>query len=112
MAEIDLGEAASSSSDERRSSDRKKLIIDVSFEGGDGTGIANTRDIGAGGLYMTTTAPLDTGTPIMMTISVGERTLGLKGVVVYSDPGHGVGVRFKDVDPNDEQFLHEQLQLG
>jgi hypothetical protein len=111
MAEIDLGEAASSS-DERRSSDRKKLIIDVSFEGGDGTGIANTRDIGAGGLYMTTTAPLDTGTPIMMTISVGERTLGLKGVVVYSDPGHGVGVRFKDVDPNDEQFLHEQLQLG
>jgi hypothetical protein len=111
MAEMDLGEAASPS-DERRGSDRKKLIIDVRFDGGDGTGIANTRDIGAGGLYMTTTAPLDTGTPIMMTISVGERTLNLKGVVVYSDPGHGVGVRFKDLDPGDEQFLHEQLELG
>jgi PilZ domain len=109
MAEMDL-EAGSSS--ERRTSDRKKLIIDVRFDGGDGTGIANTRDIGSGGLYMMTTAPLDTGTPIMMTISVGERTLNLKGVVVYSDPGHGVGVRFKDIDKEDEAFLHSQLELG
>ncbi len=50
------------SASERRTSDRKKLIIDVRFDGGDGTGIANTRDIGLGGLYMTTTAELDTGT--------------------------------------------------
>ncbi len=97
---------------DRRGSDRKKLIIDVRFEGGDGTGIANTRDIGAGGLYMTTTAPLETGTPIVMTISVAERTLNIKGVVVYSDPGHGVGVRFKDIDADDEAFLQEQLQLS
>lgn len=109
MADTDLGDTVSQS--ERRTSDRKKLIIDVRFDGGDGTGIANTRDIGAGGMYMTTTAPLDTGTPIMMTISVGERTLSLKGVVVYSDPGHGVGVRFKDLDPADESFLHSQLEL-
>jgi hypothetical protein len=109
MAEMDLGETASSS--DRRSSDRKKLIIDVRFDGGDGTGIANTRDIGAGGLYMTTTAALETGTPIIMTVSIGERTLNLKGVIVYSDPGHGVGVRFKDLDPADESFLHSELKL-
>jgi hypothetical protein len=48
----------------------------------------------------------------MMTISIAERTLDLKGVVVYSDPGHGVGVRFKDVASDDERFLHEQLELG
>ena len=35
-----------SSPSERRDSDRKKLIVDVRFEGGDGTGIANTRDMG------------------------------------------------------------------
>ena len=109
MAEIDVETGLPS---DRRGSDRKKLIIDVRFEGGDGTGIANTRDIGAGGLYMTTTAPLETGTPIVMTISVGERTLSLKGVVVYSDPGHGVGVRFKDINADDEAFLQEHLQLG
>jgi hypothetical protein len=110
MAEIDNDGGVSGS--ERRTSDRRKLIIDVRFEGGDGTGIANTRDIGAGGLYMTTTAPLDTGTPIMMAMSIGERTLNLRGVVVYSDPGHGVGVRFKDLGTDDETFLHSQLELG
>lgn len=109
MAEIDLGDARSAS--ERRGTDRKKLIVDVRFEGGDGTGIANTRDIGSGGLYMTTTAILDNGTPILMTICIGDRTVNLKGTVVYSDPGHGVGVRFKDLRPEDEEFLSGELEL-
>ena len=110
MAEMDT--IAESSESERRGSDRKKLIVDVRFDGGDGTGIANTRDIGAGGLYMTTTAPLDQGTPIVMTLSMGTRTLNLDGTVVYADPGHGVGVRFKNLDPADEEFLHSELQLN
>lgn len=109
MAEIDLGDARSAS--ERRGSDRKKLIIDVRFEGGDGTAIANTRDIGVGGLYMTTTAILDIGTPIMMTITVGDRTMSINGVVVYSDPGHGVGVRFRDLAEDDAAFLGSELDL-
>ena len=107
MAEIDLGDARSPA--ERRGSDRKKLIVDVRFEGGDSTGIANTRDIGAGGLYMTTTAALDIGTPILMSIAVKEKTLSIHGVVVYSDPGHGVGVRFKDLSEEDAAFLDGEL---
>ena len=103
MAEIDLSDARLPS--ERRTSDRKKLIVDVRFEGGDGTGIANTRDIGSGGLYMTTTAPLDVGTPIVMLLNVGDREMNLRGTVVYSDPGHGVGVRFKDLNESTEKFL-------
>ncbi len=110
MAEIDLKDARSPS--ERRGSDRKKLIVDVRFEGGDGTGIANTRDIGSGGLYMTTTAILDMGTPIVMTINLGMREMSLSGVVVYSDPGHGVGVRFKNLNSVDEEFLGRELELN
>lgn len=109
MAEIDLSDARSES--ERRGSDRKKLIVDVKFEGGDGTGIANTRDIGAGGLYMTTTAVLDVGTPIVMSLVITGRTMNINGVVVYSDPGHGVGVRFRDISDNDKQFLSGELQI-
>ena len=109
MAEIDLKDARSPS--ERRGSDRKKLIVDVRFEGGDGTGIANTRDIGSGGLYMTTTAVLDVGTPIMMSISLAAREMNLNGVVVYSDPGHGVGVRFRDLNAADEELLGRELDL-
>lgn len=109
MAENDPGEVLSPS--ERRGSDRKKLIIDVRFEGGDGTGIANTRDIGSGGLYMTTTAPLAQGTPIMMTLSLGERTMNINGVVAYSDPGHGVGVRFRDMNEEDDALLRSELEV-
>ncbi|HEY2847033.1 MAG TPA: PilZ domain-containing protein [Pyrinomonadaceae bacterium] len=109
MAETDLSDARSS--DERRGSYRKKLIIDVRFDGGDGTGIANTRDIGIGGLYMTTTAPLGMGTPIMMTLNLAKRALQLDGMVVYSDPGHGVGVRFRDLKDEDRSFLTQELEL-
>jgi len=96
---------------ERRGSDRKKLIVDVHFNGGDATGIANTRDIGIGGLYMTTNARLDIGTPIFMQMSVGEDELAINGVVVYSDPGHGVGVRFHDLTEAEEIILKQELRL-
>ena len=109
MTDTDLKDARSTS--ERRGSDRKKLIVDVRFDGGDGTGIANTRDIGIGGLYMTTTAQLAMGTPILMTVNLADRTLHLNGTVVYSDPGHGVGVRFRDLRDDDRSFLTEELQL-
>src|SRR6476661_6221585 len=98
------------SDDDRRTSDRKKLIVDVHFEGGDGTGIANTRDIGSGGLYMTTTAVLDIGTPIMMSMIIGTRNVNVKGVVVYTDPGHGVGVRFRDLSEDDAAFLGSEFE--
>ena len=109
MAEIDNDDGISPP--ERRTSDRKKLIIDVRFEGGDGTAIANTRDIGVGGLYMTTTAALDIGAPVVMSVNVGGRTMKLSGVVVYADPGHGVGVRFKDVSDDDLEYIRTELQL-
>ena len=88
------------------------MIVDVRFEGGDGTGIANTRDIGIGGLYMTTTSTLDIGTPIMMNVSVSGREMHISGVVVYSDPGHGVGVRFKDLSADDLDYLRGELNLA
>jgi hypothetical protein len=109
MTEKDFGEAVSPA--ERRISTRKKLIIDVRFSGGDGTAIANTRDIGVGGLYMTTTAHLNTGQPILMTMSLGGRSMDLNGVVAYSDPGHGVGVRFRDLTDADLDTLKSELEL-
>ena len=109
MAEIDLTDARTPS--ERRGSDRKKLIVDVRFEGGDGTGIANTRDIGSGGLYMTTTAPIAMGAPIVMAMNIGQRSMSINGVVVYCDPGHGVGVRFRELSEEDAEFLSGELDL-
>ena len=96
---------------ERRQSDRKKLIINVNFEGGDGTGIANTRDIGIGGLYMITNAALETGTPLFMRMSLGGEEIGLDGVVTYADPDHGVGIRFQSLSEKNEALLKRELNL-
>ncbi|MBL8180453.1 MAG: PilZ domain-containing protein [Blastocatellia bacterium] len=99
----------SSVAGERRDSDRKKLIVDVRFAGGDSTGIANTRDIGVGGLYMTTASDLPIGTEIAMTISVSGRSMRLGGVVVYADPGQGVGVRFRDLGDSELELLKTEI---
>lgn len=96
---------------ERRQSDRKKLIVDVQFNGGDATGIANTRDIGIGGLYMTTKTSLDVGTLIFMRMTVNEKEVALSGVVVYTDPGQGVGVRFHGLSEENEAMLKRELEL-
>jgi hypothetical protein len=96
---------------EKRQSDRKKLIVNVEYEGGDGTGIANTRDIGIGGLYMLTNAPLDVGTRLFMRIIIGGEEIGLDGVVTYTDPGHGVGIRFQSMSEKNEEILKRELHL-
>jgi hypothetical protein len=96
---------------ERRHSDRKKLIINVYFEGGDGTGIANTRDIGIGGLYMITSAKLEVGTRLFMRMIVGGEELGLDGIVTYTEPEHGVGIRFLSLSEKDEALLKRELNL-
>ena len=90
---------------EKRRSDRKKLIINVNFNGGDATGIANTRDIGIGGLYMTTNAKLETGTLIFLRMTIDGKEIGVSGVIVYTDPGHGVGVRFHNLSEEQQSIL-------
>ena len=96
---------------EKRSSDRKKLIVNVEYQGGDGTGIANTRDIGIGGLYMITNAPLEIGAPLFMRMSIDGEEIGLDGVVTYNDPNHGVGVRFQAMSEKNEEILKRHLHL-
>jgi hypothetical protein len=96
---------------ERRHSDRKKLIVDVKFEDGDATGIANTRDIGIGGLYMTTNARLEQGLPLLMRLTVGGRELTVEGVVAYIDPGQGVGIRFQNLSDEAKDILVKELDL-
>jgi hypothetical protein len=109
MLPKDASEALSPS--ERRDSERKKLIVDVHFNGGDATGIANSRDIGIGGLYLTTKTVLESGTHIFMKLSLGGVEVTVNGVVVYSDPGHGVGIRFQDLNEITENLLKKELGM-
>jgi hypothetical protein len=54
--------------EERRSHDRSRLIVDVFFDGRDATGIASTKDISVGGLYMNTQADIPAGCLLLIRI--------------------------------------------
>ncbi len=96
---------------ERRHSDRKKLIVDVKFKDGDATGIANTRDIGIGGLYMTTNAEFENGEEVALNMSLGGEEFNVEGVITYIDPGQGVGIRFKNLSEKNESQLKKELEI-
>ena len=97
------------SADDRREFERKPLTVEIRFDGGDATGRATTRDIGLGGLYMATTAELPEGTTLQLRIMLGAEELNVNGLVVYFDPGHGVGVRFHGLTEKAEELLRRNL---
>lgn len=97
---------------ERRQADRRKWLVDVQFEGGDATGIAQTGDISLGGLYLTTDAEFEPGTTIFLRLTVGGRQVGFSGIVAYADRGRGIGVRFEELSEESQNLLKDELGLG
>lgn len=95
------------SHDERRQFDRSRLIVDVFFDGKDATGVASTKDIGAGGLYLNTQAELAEGAVLLLRIPMGEQQIVVNAEVVYSNPGRGVGVRFEGLSDSDRALLEQ-----
>jgi hypothetical protein len=96
--------------EERRLHDRSRLIVDVYFNGADATGVASTKDIGLGGLYMNTQADLPEGALLMLRIPLGdEQQIVVNAEVMYSNPGHGVGVRFQGLSEQDRALMEREL---
>ena len=95
---------------ERRASERSRLIVDVFFNGQDATGVASTKDIGAGGLYMNTQAALPEGAHLTLRLPLGggeKEQIVVDAVVIYVNPGLGVGVRFHEL-PEDARAMIER----
>jgi hypothetical protein len=96
--------------DERRQDARTHLVIDIFFEGTDATAIANTRDISAGGLYMNTLASIPEGTTLRLRIPLGDEQIIVSARVIYSNPGHGVGVHFYNLSEKDRDAMERVSQ--
>ena len=95
--------------DERRQYDRSRLIVDVHFEGVEATGVASTKDISMGGLYMTTQREIPVGTTLTLRIPLGGQYVVLKADVVYSNPNRGVGVRFHRLPDGVRALMEKEL---
>lgn len=106
---IDEDRSEEISSDERRQYDRSRVIVDVHFDGGDATGVAGTKDISMGGLYMSTQADIPVGETLSLRIPLAGQHVVIKGDVVYSNPGHGVGVRFHRLSNETRELMEREL---
>lgn len=96
--------------EDRRQHDRARLIVDVYFNGADATGIASTKDISLGGLYMTTQTVLPEGSVLTLRIPLNnEQQVVVNAEVMYSNPGRGVGVRFQGLTEKDRALMEREL---
>ncbi len=92
---------------ERRRDERSRLEIDIYFEGIGADGVASSRDIGPGGLYLNTRAVLPEGARLALRIPFGNRQFLVNATVVYSNPGRGVGVRFDQLSEEARAALEQ-----
>ena len=97
--------------DERRQFDRSRLIVDVYFDGGEATGVASTRDLSLGGIYLSTKANIPIGSTLTVRIPVGVQRAVVKGDVIYSNPGQGVGVRFHRLSAEARAVMERELMV-
>jgi hypothetical protein len=98
------------SQDERRAHDRSRLILDVFFDGQDVTGVASTKDISPGGLYMNTQATIPDGAFLLVRIPFREDvTVVCNAEVVYSNPGRGIGLRFHELTDEVRALLEREV---
>src|SRR5258708_2488536 len=75
------------SQDDRRQFDRSRFILDVHFDGGEATGVASTKDMSLGGLYMNTQAEIPEDATLTLRIPIADQYVVVKADVVYVNPG-------------------------
>lgn len=106
----DFDDQANLQPEDRRQHDRARLIVDVYFNGADATGVASTKDISLGGLYMTTKTALPEGAVLTLRIPLSnDQQIVVNAEVMYSNPGRGVGVRFQGLTEKDRTLMEREL---
>lgn len=97
------------SPEERRRFDRSRLIVDVHFDGAESTGLASTKDISRGGLYLSTQTNIPVGSTLALRIPLGNEHVVVKADVVYSNPGEGVGVKFRELSDEARTIIEREV---
>lgn len=66
-------------------------------------------DLGPGGCFVDTIAPLPIGTKVQVIVRQGKTQLDSQGLVVYSQAGLGMGIAFDELGPGQRMALDAWL---
>ncbi|HZS04075.1 MAG TPA: PilZ domain-containing protein [Blastocatellia bacterium] len=97
---------------DRRRAVRHKWLLDLYFDGSEGVGIAQTRDVSLCGLYLSTRTVIPKGARLKLRLPINPEAgqyLVFDAEVAYSQPGVGVAVEFIGVDAESSRRLEEFL---
>jgi hypothetical protein len=110
-SEKTAGGSASTKEAERRSGDRYTVtaaaeVIDL----GSGARFSTrTTDLGPGGCFVDTLVPLPVGSKVRVSVQKDKSEFETGGVVVYSQPGLGMGIAFDTTKSGDGKELESWL---
>lgn len=95
---------------ERRTTDRKKVLLEAKWKSMSGRHEARVDDVSLGGCFVNTYAPVELGEPVELEILLpsGE-WLTLRGTVASCHPGVGFGMWFRFVKPAERTALKELI---
>ena len=68
-------------------------------------------DLSLGGCFVEMPIPLPVNTKFEVALWLGETKLRLKGEVASASPGFGIGVRFTNVSPENQESLRRHMQI-
>ena len=97
---------------ERRKHPRLKCVNSVELypEGDSAKVWGKASDLSLGGCFVEMPMPLKEGTKLKIVLWVRDEKLIVKGKVVSSRPGFGVGIEFSEITPEDTARLRQFLQ--
>jgi PilZ domain len=95
---------------ERRKSARVRCDVPLELRPeGEANMWGKASDISIGGCFIEMPIPLKPGAKFEIALWIGDKKVQLKGEVVTSAPGFGIGVRFLDVSPQDLALLEKHI---
>jgi hypothetical protein len=95
---------------ERRKSPRVRCDVPLELRPEDEANMwGKASDISIGGCFIEMPIPLKPGAKFEIALWIGDKKVQLKGEVVTSAPGFGIGVRFLDVSPQDLALLEKHI---
>jgi PilZ domain-containing protein len=72
--------------------------------------VSRVRDLSAGGVFISTQAPVLVGTEVVLLFALPEGETRIHGVVRYADKDKGIGVEFTRMGTGDRARLQELLR--